>query len=55
MVFYPDATLAGDDTNWWGPNAACVAAMLDELGFPRVEQSVNPAHPERGIFHGFRP
>jgi hypothetical protein len=24
MVFYPGAELNSDDTNWWGPNRACV-------------------------------
>jgi tRNA (mo5U34)-methyltransferase len=37
MVFYPGTELAGDPTNWWGPNAAAVIAMLRTVGFARVE------------------
>ncbi len=35
-VFYPGAELAGDTTNWWGPNVAAVEAMLRTVGFRRV-------------------
>ena len=37
MVFYPGETLAGDPSNFWGPNKACVVAMLQEVGFRDVE------------------
>lgn len=30
--------LAGDDTNWWAPNHACVAALLRTAGFEIVAQ-----------------
>jgi tRNA (mo5U34)-methyltransferase len=33
--------LAGDPTNWWAPNPACVAAMLRSAGFRVVRE---PAH-----------
>jgi tRNA (mo5U34)-methyltransferase len=36
-VFYPGVELGGDPSNWWGPNPACVAAMLRDVGFARVE------------------
>jgi tRNA (mo5U34)-methyltransferase len=36
-AFYPASTLGKDPTNWWGPNPACVTAMLAEVGFPEVE------------------
>jgi tRNA (mo5U34)-methyltransferase len=36
MVFYPGSELAGDPTNWWGPNAAAVIALLKTVGFGRV-------------------
>jgi tRNA (mo5U34)-methyltransferase len=36
MAFYPGSELAGDHTNWWGPNAAAVEAMLKSVGFARV-------------------
>ncbi len=37
MAFYPDAELAGDDSNWWGPNVAAVLAMLRTAGFERLD------------------
>lgn len=37
MAFYPGAELAGDPTNWVGPNPAAVVAMLHTVGFTRVE------------------
>lgn len=37
MVFYPEAELNGDSTNWCGPNPAAVEAMLKAVGFRRVE------------------
>jgi tRNA (mo5U34)-methyltransferase len=36
-AFYPTRELAGDPTNWWGPNPAAVAGMLASVGFTRVE------------------
>jgi tRNA (mo5U34)-methyltransferase len=33
--------LAGDETNWWAPNAACVEAMARSAG---LEVSAHPAH-----------
>ena len=38
MVFFPGAELAGDVSNWWGPNPAAVEAMLRSVGFRRVER-----------------
>ena len=56
MVFYPGSELNGDPTNWWGPNPACVQAMLRDLGFPHVVYTPHPLMAgARGIFHGFRP
>ena len=37
-AFYPNAELDGDDSNWWGPNASAVEAMLGAAGFERVER-----------------
>jgi tRNA (mo5U34)-methyltransferase len=37
MVFYPGSELAGDPTNWWGPNPALVEAMLRDVGFSEVK------------------
>lgn len=38
MVFYPESELREDSTNWWGPNARCVEAMLRDVGFPNVKK-----------------
>jgi tRNA (mo5U34)-methyltransferase len=37
MAFYPERELNWDPTNWWGPNPAAVKAMLQAVGFRRVE------------------
>lgn len=37
MAFYPGAELAGDPTNWWGPNPLAVEAMLRSVGFRAVK------------------
>jgi tRNA (mo5U34)-methyltransferase len=54
MVFYPSDELAGDASNWWGPNVPCVCAMLRTVGFRRVEYSPHPRAPDRGFFHAFK-
>lgn len=54
MIFYPNAELANDPTNWWGPNAACVEAMLRDVGFDHVESNVHPLYANRGIFRARR-
>lgn len=33
MQFFPGRTLSGDPSNFWGPNHACLLAMLAESGF----------------------
>jgi tRNA (mo5U34)-methyltransferase len=37
MRFYPGSELAGDASNWFGPNPAAVVGMLKAVGFRRVE------------------
>jgi tRNA (mo5U34)-methyltransferase len=37
MRFYPDDELAGDSSNWFGPNPAAVVGMLKAVGFKRVQ------------------
>lgn len=37
MRFYPEDELAGDSSNWFGPNPAAVVGMLKAVGFKRVE------------------
>jgi tRNA (mo5U34)-methyltransferase len=54
MTFYPGSELNKDPSNWWGPNQACVEAMLRDVGFPVVTFQHNPVHPGRGIFHARR-
>ena len=57
MVFYPTTELGNDPTNWWGPNPACVIAMLRDVGFATVEFTPHPhplQAPSRGIFHASR-
>ena len=52
MVFYPTDELAGDATNWWGPNEACVLALLKDLGFSHIDASLTFGN--RGTFHAWR-
>jgi tRNA (mo5U34)-methyltransferase len=54
MIFYPGSECANDNTNWWGPNLACVEAMLKDVGFPKVEYTAHPIHANRAIFHARR-
>jgi tRNA (mo5U34)-methyltransferase len=54
MIFYPGREQDNDPTNWWGPNAACVEAMLRDVGFAEVRHTPNPAARRRGIFHATR-
>ena len=35
-AFYSGSELAGDPTNWWGPNPLCVEEMLRTVGFRNV-------------------
>lgn len=37
LRFYPGNELAGDASNWFGPNPAAVVGMLKAVGFSRVE------------------
>jgi tRNA (mo5U34)-methyltransferase len=37
MAFYPGNELGGDPTNWCGPNPAALQAMLETVGFRKVE------------------
>jgi tRNA (mo5U34)-methyltransferase len=52
MAYYPGAELAGDPTNWWGPNVPLMIAMLRGEGFSRID-AVSIA-PGRAIFHAWR-
>jgi tRNA (mo5U34)-methyltransferase len=54
MIFYPGREANNDPSNWWGPNPACIIAMLHDVGFPKVDYTPHPVYPARGIFHGCR-
>ena len=43
IAFYPAGELAGDPTNWCGPNPAAVRAMLESVGFSNVTVFKPPA------------
>ncbi len=50
--FYPDKTLNNDPTNWWGPNVACVEAMLHDIGFVHVT-TFPGCGTGRAVFHAW--
>jgi len=53
MKFYPGAELGNDPTNWWGPNPACVEAMLKTVGFREVKvapECLLPPYKEVNVF-----
>lgn len=53
MIFYPGKELAGDATNWWGPNRPCIEALLRQFGFAHVLYSPGSSR-NRGVFHAWR-
>jgi tRNA (mo5U34)-methyltransferase len=58
MAYYPDRELCGDPTNWCGPNAAMVQALLKTAGFREVKVHAGPhrfhAPSPRMVFHAWR-
>lgn len=50
MRFYPGDELNNDATNWWGPNPACIEAMLYHVGLSDVRM-VSGAGQNRVCFH----
>jgi tRNA (mo5U34)-methyltransferase len=56
MLFYPGTELAGDSTNWWGPNRACVEHLLKLYGFQQIGFAVNRTARDhfRGFFHAYK-
>ncbi len=36
-AYYPAGLLNGDQSNWWGPNLACVEDMLRRVGFAQAQ------------------
>jgi tRNA (mo5U34)-methyltransferase len=53
MVFYPGAELGGDSENWWGPNTACIVALLKSMGYTRIEITAGSDN-AREVFHAYR-
>lgn len=51
MRYFPGDELAGDPSNWWGPNQACVEALLGTSGFSDIGSRRHPVGMDRGIFH----
>jgi tRNA (mo5U34)-methyltransferase len=47
IAFYPGKELAGDPTNWCGPNLPAVEAMLRTVGFKRIEVAAASPLPEQ--------
>jgi len=43
-MFFVESLYAGDPTNWWIPNRACLEAMMRSAGFSIT------AHPEQEVF-----
>jgi hypothetical protein len=37
MAFYPASELGGDPTNWFAPNPPALKAMLETVGFRKIE------------------
>ena len=53
MVMYPGGELDGDETNWWGPNPACMVALLKQCGFAKVDAAwTNIGY--RAVYHAWR-
>lgn len=55
MRYYLGRELNGDGSNFWGPNAPCLEAMLQELGFKRFERHFSaPGKMSRLTLHAWR-
>jgi tRNA (mo5U34)-methyltransferase len=53
LAYYPAGALAGDPTNFFGPNELAVHGMCQDAGFSRVE-TVRPAYAAtRMVFHAY--
>jgi len=53
MSFYPGDELNKDETNWWGPNLACIRAMLKVAGFKKVEIKYTSGA-GRAVLHAYK-
>jgi hypothetical protein len=54
MVMYPGAELADDATNWWGPNPACMLALLKQFGFEKIDAAWTFDVGQRAVYHAWR-
>jgi SAM-dependent methyltransferase len=55
MVMYPGKELSDDPTNWWGPNDACMRALLGTMGFARIDGPlITTSRDTRAIYHAWR-
>jgi tRNA (mo5U34)-methyltransferase len=53
MIMYPGEELDNDGTNWWGPNPACMVALLRQCGFAKVDAAwTNIGY--RSVYHAWR-
>jgi len=52
MIFYPFKEWNNDPGTWWGPNPACVVAMLRAAGFKEIKIILHNNH--RLIVHAFK-
>ncbi len=50
MVYYPGDELAGDPTNWWGPNVPLMLELLKDHGFTDVSWGKCPVWRRRAYF-----
>jgi hypothetical protein len=53
MILYPGDELDGDTTNWWGPNPACMVALLKQCGFVKVDAAWTDVG-YRTVYHAWR-
>lgn len=54
MIMYPGRELADDPTNWWGPNPACMTALLKQFGFAKVDSAWVHKGGYRAVYHAWR-
>jgi tRNA (mo5U34)-methyltransferase len=53
MIMYPGEELDNDGTNWWGPNPACMVALLRQCGFAKVDAAWSNVG-YRSVYHAWR-
>lgn len=60
IAYYPNDTLSGDPTNYWGPNHSAMLGLLQDAGFNKVEFKGTWAEGyalnrkmDRAVYHAF--